>query len=203
MSADIIERKGVWWPEADVHARAVLERELELMMPVVLSYVTEFGCVVQAGGNVGLYPKALADHFGHVITVEPDETNLACFARNTQDKTNIVLHKGALSDAPGFCGLNRLGGDNCGAYQVVDEGFIQTLMIDQIARTETVGLIWLDIEGSELAALRGAELTITRCWPVIAFEDKGIGPSPAEWLQARGYSEQGRVGNDRIFVREK
>ena len=70
-----------------------------------------------------------------------------------------------------------------------------------------VDLIQLDVEGYELRALRGAELTIRRTWPVVMVELKGLGArlgDPDEavvaWLEGMGYRSAGSRHNDRWFT---
>jgi FkbM family methyltransferase len=60
--------------------------------------------------------------------------------------------------------------------------------IDTILDTGRVDLIKLDVEGMELAALGGAEMTIEHWRPVLFVEWAKCGAEPLRtWLAARGY----------------
>ena len=68
-------------------------------------------------------------------------------------------------------------------------------------------LICLDVEGYELAALKGANATLADFQPVVLFEDIGHGkrygvpPGAVQrYLAERGYSEVARVYDDRIWA---
>ena len=140
----------------------------------VLPYVKDFGVCVQAGGNVGVWPKALANHFDTVFTFEPDSENYACLLKNVKEE-NVIPFNVALSDrhenvhvkAP-----DKFHTYNCGAYQVF-EGGKSSMMIDDL-ELDSCGLIYLDVEGYELKALKGAINTIKKYKPVIVFEDKSL-----------------------------
>jgi FkbM family methyltransferase len=193
---------GLWWPAYDRRARPALLREVRDAVPIVLSFISERGCIVQAGGNVGLYPIALAEHFETVWTYEPDRRNFDCLALNRVNapgRFSIEAVWAALGAEPGACDLALVEADNCGTVETVPGDAVAVVTIDALGHC--VDAIWLDVEGAELDALKGAERTIRRFSPTIIFEDKGHGPSPAEWLEARGYQEAARVFNDRIFIR--
>ena len=68
-------RDGWWVPDADRVCFGIVRREvndLQHMLPLCKSYRR----VIQAGGNVGIWPKALAAQFEQVVTFEPDEGRL-------------------------------------------------------------------------------------------------------------------------------
>ena len=54
---------------------------------------------------------------------------------------------------------------------------------------EQVGFIKLDVEGFELAVLKGAAQTLARCRPLLYLENDRVDRSPAliEWLWNAGY----------------
>lgn len=195
---------GLWWPDDDRNGRAVIARDVRTDVPKLLNLVRGRGCVIQAGGNVGLYPKMLAKAFAKVVTFEPDPENFACMSRNVTEK-NIVMVNAALGEATGFCEMEPVGSANCGAHRVRRDGDIPIRTIDDFDLKPD--LIWLDIEGFEPFALRGAEKTVEASRPVIAIEEKGlsrhygVGFEQTEaWLHQRGYIEIDRIGRDRIYV---
>jgi FkbM family methyltransferase len=208
----IVQHDGWWWPESDRQARPVITRDVAPATKALLSHVAGRDCVIQAGGNVGVYPVALADHFRRVITVEPDPENFACLERNlrARDSLNrIEAVRGGLGESPGACRMVEVEPGNCGAHRVASGGSIPLVSIDSF-NLGPCDLIWLDIEGAELSALKGAVETIEACSPVIAIEDKGLGDhfgvgsgEVAAWLQARGYAQVDRIGQDKVFRRPR
>jgi len=200
---------GLWWPEDDAKARPALLRELEPALAAILAHVPGRTCIVQAGGNVGLYPLALADHFRRVITFEPDALNVRCLWLNVAARDTfkrIDARQAALGEWFGTCGVEIVEPGNCGAHRIApDQGDVVMLPLDGLDLI-ACDAIWLDIEGYELPALRGARETIERFWPVVIIEDKGLsrafGVEPGEageWLGALGYLEAVRIGRDRIY----
>lgn len=181
---------------------ANLERVLEL--------VPGRTACVQAGGNLGVFPKRLAELFETVYCFEPDPD---CFAKMhvNAPAENIVRFQAALGESREMvstCHVRRDGKSNNheGITHTVLGGNIPTLMIDDLG-LRVCDLICLDIEGQELSALRGAQETLRRCRPVVAVEInknlKYVGVTEAEivdFIQSRGYRFALQAGSDRAFV---
>lgn len=195
---------GMMWPKHDLEcARIAFDiSALDLVYP----YCSSFGICVQAGGNCGVWPLALAEKFRTVYTFEPDALNFECLRHNAP-ADNIIKCNAALGNDHDFVGLDRSKPHNCGAFQIVKDGPIPTCRIDDL-KLDECGLIYLDIEGFELEALRGAAETIERHHPVIAFEDKGLSE---RYGVAKGHIEKWmadsfkyrvveRVGRDVIMI---
>jgi FkbM family methyltransferase len=202
---------------------------LDLVMPFLKSR----RCCLQAGGNVGIYPRMLVERYGfeHVVTFEPDETNMRCLVANTAPVVDrVVAFQLGLGKAVGKANWSRASEHKPGWHKVAPNGCRQKYISGQIdivaidgvalpAEHEDVDFLSLDIEGSELEALKGAEQTIARCRPVILFEDMGrsrfegfrrrstvaYGNPPGSvqrWLAERGYREVAAVKNDEIWAPE-
>ena len=186
---------GLWWPDFDVRCRAVVIHECAAAMPRVLPLVAEKRVCVQAGGNVGVYPLALAEHFNQVITFEPDEDNFECLHKNVTYDDALVFF-GALGAEPGWCQVQRIDTDNCGSHKTLPGTVVPVQTIDSLG-LEHCDLIWLDIEGAEADAIKGALATIEKFSPIIVLEEKGLGPK-ADLL---GYSSVMRIGNDTVYRR--
>ena len=87
------------------------------------------------------------------------------------------------------------------------EGAIPTLRVDDLG-LKVCDLLYLDIEGYELFALRGSAETIRRCRPVIACEVNKSLDQMREiskedlyaWFRLHDYDLLRRVRSDEIFV---
>lgn len=177
-----IER-GLLWPAGDVDAAPALFetiRDLEIVYP----YCKGFDIAVQAGGNCGLWPRAMAAKFKTIFTFEPDPTNFRCLCANASQE-NVIKFNAALGDEHEMIGLHRRE-RNIGAHFVQGAGPIPTLLIDDLA-LPACDLIYLDVEGRESHALRGAIQTICRARPVIVIEDKGMSK---KYGIAQGHAER-------------
>ena len=193
---------GFQWPERDVHCRQVVfntTRDMEH----ALNLCTEMNVCVQAGGNAGVWPAWLAEHFHTVYTFEPDPENFRCLVQNVPE--NVITLQAALGNNHGTIALS---GDpaNCGAYFVEGEGPIPTLQIDDL-HLPACDLIVLDIEGMESMALDGARDTIRRHRPVLLYEDKGLSRRYGvekgeieERMAGLGYKVAHRIHRDVILV---
>lgn len=147
-------------------------RDLE-SLERVLSVTPGRTAAVQAGGNLGIFPKRLSSEFAAVYTFEPDPECFAMMLRNAPEP-NIVKIQAALGAERGQVAISHERRDDKpvrheGTRHVAGPGIIPTLRIDDLG-LPVCDLIYLDIEGQEHAALRGAVETITRCRPVLAIE---------------------------------
>ena len=174
---------GYLWPAGDRQAAEAVIQQAGVHLPALLRWVPQRRFAVQAGGNVGVYPKILATHFERVLTVEPDPDNFACLRTNLTGVSNVQSLCAAFGEADGFSRLERWPG-NVGAHRLIDGAAapdrqvipdIPIITIDALVRGPC-DLIWLDVEGYEIRALKGAMMTIAREAPVIIVEDKGLTP---------------------------
>lgn len=192
------------WPKIDQHCKDVVF-DSPIDMERAYAHCRGFDVAVQAGGNCGVWPKAMSAKFAAVYTFEPDPLNFYCLVRNAP-QANVFKFNAALGNARKTVELNREAA-NVGAHAVAGEGRIPVLSIDDLGLTQC-DLIYLDIEGYELAAICGAFRTIKTCKPVIAFEDKGLSVAygvelgeAARYLEdAHRYRRIDQVGNDTIMV---
>jgi FkbM family methyltransferase len=150
---------------------------LEAVLPLVR------GCAVavQAGGCLGVFADRLASEFFAVYTFEPDPELFRSLVRNTATHPNIYYFNAAL----GFerecvrtvCELRGDDGKSVlheGMTRTEPGGFVPRLRVDDLA-LPACDLIYLDVEGDEIAALSGANLTIARYRPVVACEvNRGV-----------------------------
>lgn len=197
------------WPATDTQARKSVPRDALTEIPTFLRHCKRRGLIVQAGGNVGVYPLELAKHFGHVITFEPDDENYACLRQNIEGVSNISAHHAALGEILGLCTVEVAEAHNSGAHRIcAGVGRTPVLALDDLFLPAPCDAIWLDVEGYELAILRGARRIIDEDGPIIAIEDKGLGRhfgikdgEIQDFLAKFGYKEIDKMGRDVIFGR--
>ena len=156
---------------------------------------------VQAGGHIGVYPKILSEHFARVYTFEPEPRNFECLVRNAP---GVFAARGALGNDRG-CAHLRVHGKNSGGHSLWGAGHTPVYRIDDLALDACDGL-FLDLEGYEMHALRGALTTIKKHHPlIVAEENKKLNNQGFQYgdiqrlLAPLGYRVVDRVGEDIIL----
>lgn len=166
--------KGFYWPDHDTDCHPVVPNQLN-DLDFAMKHVKKTDLCLQAGGNVGVWPKKLSTIFDQVLTFEPNEENYECLLKNVTEE-NVTKMNAALSDKHELVDVRspEPGLDNnCGAYQVHKDGLIPTVIIDELS-LDNLDLLYLDIEGYEYFAIQGALKSIEKFKPVIALEDKEL-----------------------------
>lgn len=180
-----------------------LEKAIEL--------TTGRDCAVQAGGNLGIFPKRLAESFKQVITFEPDPKLYAAMRVNAPEG-NIRTIRAALgnSHAPVSVSCKRRDDSGRATHEglthVSGAGDIQQMKLDDL-NLKSCNLIYLDIEGYEMYALKGAERTIDQFRPVIGVElnrassyygiDRDV---IRNWITSKNYKLSLRLNSDEVYV---
>jgi FkbM family methyltransferase len=168
--------------------------------------------VVQAGGNLGIFPKYLSRFFKRVYAFEPEPELFEMMCANAPER-NIVKFQAALGCERGLVGISRVRRQNDGGTahegiaHVSGKGAIPTLKIDDLG-LDSCDLICLDIEGYELYALRGADETIRKFRPTILCEINKSLDSMKEIvaddvrtnIRMRDYEFVMRVRSDELYV---
>lgn len=206
--------KRTWeWPEADTKCRAV-SFDWSSDLQQVYRHVSKFDVVIQAGGNMGVWPWVMAKTFGQVHSFEADPSIYPYLMKNTEGVKNITATLAALWDTNDeTVSMKYETPDNLGAqYIKFAPGEVKTLKIDTFMRwhksVDACDLIYLDIEGAEMGALRGAVETIQKFKPTIVVEDKGLSlrygtarGDIGKWLaQEFGYEHAAKVHRDVIYT---
>ena len=199
-------RSGWAVPEKDRHCFfAVLSEAPDLGSS--LDLCKEFRTAIQAGGNIGIYPAALAQRFTRVYTVEPDAANFAALQINTSNQQKIIARRAAFGKERGRAAIDQIQPDNIGAHQIQQGDEFEVITIDSLGVTDC-DLLQLDVEGSEHEALLGAIATIEASWPVITLELKTLGErygytdaDTNNLLAGMGYEIADRVNRDVIFTK--
>lgn len=200
------------WGEMKGSAEALKWNERALStVDQVLTFVPGRTACVQAGGNLGVFAKYLAGFFGVVYTFEP-APNLFKKLNANVPEPNVIRLQAALGDTPGLVGVEcsrrgrKPGPVHEGLTHISGVGVIPTLRLDALA-LPVVDLLYLDVEGFELYALRGAVETIARCRPIIAVEvNRNIGfygldaEDVRTFLSGCGYRHVLSVLSDEVYV---
>jgi len=137
---------------------------------VIAALAPERRVVVQAGGCAGLWPLALANHFRKVITFEPAPGNFVYLRENTKDVANILAHNHGLGAEKKRVGMTRPK-PKAGLWRVDGEGDTLIVPMDyEFDFITNLDALVLDVEGSEVDVLKGAEQTIAANLPLLWFE---------------------------------
>lgn len=161
---------------------------------------------IDVGANLGGYTLLLRRHSARVIAYEPNPDLAARLERVFRLARSVEVRRCALSDATGTAMLrvpsdhgrstieaaNDIGGREAALVSV------ETRRLDDEPLGE-VGFIKIDVEGHELAVLRGAERLLRRCRPTLLIEASeelvpGALASIGAFLEPLGY--RGFVAED-------
>jgi FkbM family methyltransferase len=152
---------------------------------------------VDAGAFIGdhtvAYSKAVGEH-GMVHAFEPNPLAFQCLVHNVSE--DVICHKNALGDTEAMVPISGNNGNHGGAYigehmKVTDA---RMLKLDDFKLAPD--FMKIDVEGSELKLLKGAEKTIEKHRPImviemnsLALERQGTTPGAVlSWLDAHGYT---------------
>lgn len=196
----MIQQRGIWFPDD------VGEKWRHAFMHVqsiewAIRHCAQRRTAVQAGGNIGLWPRRLAEVFARVITFEPEPIVRACLERNVP--AFVEVHDAALGAALGECEIRS---KSLGGHRVIAGTGTPVVPLDAWG-LEDLDYLQLDIEGYEGQALIGARETIARCRPMIQIELRNQATRYGQsddlvraWLRNAGYEEVSRQqGSDVVF----
>ncbi len=126
------------------------------------------------GANIGTYTVPLArlvGPAGHVIAFEPNRPTCACLRQNIRQNrlSNVTLLRAAAGPEAGTAGL-VVTADNLGEVHLAPPGDAENTRVTVTTvdaevsrlRLHRVDYIKIDVEGFELAALRGATRTLAQ-----------------------------------------
>lgn len=128
-------------------------------------------CVVDLGGNVGLFAVRSSLIARRVITCEPFPGNQAPLARNLEGRGNVTIVSAAVSGEAGTCRLYRPTQENRSAIQSafmdMEEGAFRSEAFDDVPAVtldqlfdrhdiEVCDLVKIDVEGMEYEILNAA-----------------------------------------------
>lgn len=192
-----------------INVKGIYERvQLDSLLGWLQSNKLIKGSALDIGANIGNHSLYFSKFYKYVFSFEPNPRTFKLLEINSTLSPNIVPFNYGLSDTSGkvsmgFCKENMGGAKIINSIDSISdlneiEIEIRTLdsMLDQLAAP--IGLIKLDVEGHEYAAILGAKNAINTNKPIILFEqnigDFKDGVSDViELLKTMGYSSFGTL----------
>jgi len=174
--------EGIWFPDGEEHIPyifSVRPRRVDgklthqyHKLEAAVARCRQHRVALDCGAHVGLWSMHLQRLFGKVLAFEPHPAHRMCFHKNVDMETgNVDLRVNAVGETPQRVGLKSTPGHSANTRIVPGGDEADMIRIDDLG-LETVDLIKLDLEGYELAALRGAKETLERCRPLVIVEQK-------------------------------
>lgn len=123
-------------------------------------------CGAFTGDTLGVFIGLTKGKYKKIYALEPDKTNFQYLTEITKDNKDIICLQKGVWDR----GTILKFSSNADASNICNEGNVEIEVepIDEIVKNDKVTFIKMDIEGSELKALKGAQNTIKRCMPKLA-----------------------------------
>lgn len=198
----MVQVQGIWWPD-DVGTKWQHSFKHVKSLEFAIKRSRQRRTAVQAGGNIGLWPKRLAQKFDRVITFEPDPIARECLLANVYGLPNVHVYSSALGAREGRCDIEHR---SLGSHSVVDGDTTRVVSLDSFDLRD-VDLLQLDVEGYEWHALDGAINTLARCRPLVQVELRGFterynssDDKVRDLLSRFGYAQiSEQPGNDFVF----
>lgn len=184
------------------------ERRLLTMLfdNVLVANCSDFkqSAALDIGANIGNHSVYLANRFKRVVAFEPGSVAFHLLRANQilNNCTNIDAHQIGISDQDRQASLTQAQAYNLGSSTVAEhDGRIGEAIelrrgdavLQSISGLEPIALVKIDVEGHEVAALRGLETTLRTDGPIVLFEITGKhGPSGSDaivyLLRSYGYN---------------
>lgn len=139
------------------------EEEVDRLIRLpVGAVIADFGAY--NGDTVKKY-ASLYPSYGEIVAVEPDKRNFRKLCENTAGMRDIVPVNALLSD--GVTETHIDGRKGRGTHEAEDGTKISSVSVDSLFAERGVGFMKFDVEGNELAALRGSVRTIKKHRPAM------------------------------------
>jgi FkbM family methyltransferase len=188
----------------DANDRSVLEEVYERNVYEKHFPIEKGFTVIDAGAHIGLFTmkaaKLVGRPDGRVLAVEPSSENFEMLKRNLSlnGLSNVTPFHCAAGDSEGTVTLNL--NDRHSSHSLIETTPGRKLVGKEVVPMKTIDLLTsqlprvdmmkIDVEGSEMAVLRGAKRTLERFHPKLVIEVHGFAVSNAEvmaHLEAYGY----------------
>ena len=165
--------------------------EIEL----ILNMVNSDSIVLDVGANIGSHCLALAPYVNNIVAFEADKENADLLEINCglQSADNISVKHLALGNSVGLTGTKFDFGKTCLSTVTDPDVEITTLdtwmTLHELMLLPKVDFIKIDVEGMELAVLKGGKSLITTVKPsmLIEMQDELKNPAVYDFLIEAGY----------------
>lgn len=198
------EKTGLWWPD-NTSPEAGYEYMIKRVtdVDVAVKYCRKTAVAVQAGGNVGMWARRLAKFFETVHVFEPVPVIYGALCHNVRHLPQVLTYDKLLTDEEyrEVAFSVRSGG----VSRVVPNTeshvlFEHTTTIDAL-KLPCCDALFLDVEGHELHALKGAMETISKFRPVITVEVWDHNQEAyRDFFDALHYERVAKVHGDEVYV---
>lgn len=216
---------GLYFPDGERHFQRFADNIADYQRPQrdrAFTYVRDWSLALDVGANIGIFSRHFAEKFEEVWAIEPLQANIECLEKNVP--SNVLIKQFAIGDKTAKRTIYQTPNSLGGAFISDDDGVptpsmtlndklkveVDMVTIDSF-ELRTVGLIKLDIQGSEVIAIKGAEETLRRCRPVVLIEEKPLGGPTGSvthiheataLLLSFGMIAKELVGADRVYIYE-
>jgi FkbM family methyltransferase len=117
------------------------------------------GIALDCGANIGYCTLSLAEKCEKVLAFEPDERSYKLLEKNMAGHKNCFLFRDALGEHIGLIGFKKDKRPNLSRVTTKGKKLVRCVTIDTLE--EPFNFIKMDIEGGEVAALKGARRTLS------------------------------------------
>lgn len=165
------------------------------------------GIVVDVGAHIGNHTTYFAGVLKRkVVALEPNPQARELLERNIRlNRLDVEVLPVAAGRTNGFGTLGTVDPANTGMTQVsVGQGDVQVVPLDAL-ELQDVALVKIDVEGSELDVLQGAEKLLTEQGPVL-YVEAGTEPrrrKVAAYLKKLGYEQRGQYAKTPTYCFSK
>lgn len=160
--------------------------------------------VFDVGANIGVFTVLLAKQGATVFSFEPNPDSHSRLSRNVaanQLSDRVRVFPTALGDTHGMGNLHVINGGTTGGVVTPISGgasaagvAVPIATLDEVASAlpeQSIDLLKIDAEGSEVAILRGGEQTLDRVQRIIVeYHSRDLLKQVKEILDRKGFSEE-------------
>lgn len=145
----------------------------EALFPTLPEDTVFIDCGAYDGDTVRQFVQHQQGRFGKIYAFEPDEINCRRLEQyvaglGNESSSKVEMYNAAVGDSRGKIGFNATG-DMSASFTDVGAVQVDVLRLDEIVKIDGAPVfLKLDVEGAELAALKGAKELIRRARPLVA-----------------------------------
>ncbi|WP_284164500.1 FkbM family methyltransferase [Frigidibacter sp. SD6-1] len=198
--AAINTRYGMFYvpDNSDIIANSLREygEWAQIELDMLCQFIADGDILIDGGACFGTHARAFSQKVGvrgEVICFEPSPANRSVLEKNVAAAAihNIKIRSEALGEQAGYGRLIEAPDGNAGGTHLeseAHEGPVVLVRLDD-AGPKSVQFVKLDLEGAELAALKGATRILAEDRPVVFCEVLGIhgGSDLLRFMQGHGY----------------